>query len=105
MRSLATRAAVLGIIAAVVIQELLIPPIDKIRAETPGLIDNLPAADPSRLLLARYHRLATGFFSVQIAGALIILLASARLFAQTRHGHADKRTSPPVPRLLDLSDL
>src|SRR6476660_9744960 len=54
-RTLATRAAMLGMITAVVIESLLIPPMDKIRTEAPGLIDNLPASDPSRILLARYH--------------------------------------------------
>lgn len=105
-RSLATRAAILGMIAAVVVEKLLIPPMDKIRAETPGLIDNLPAADPSRLLLARYHRLATACFCAEIAAALIILLLTARLLVRRRQGSLPAAAArPPVPKLLDLSDV
>ncbi len=104
-RSLATRAAILGMIAAVVVEKLLIPPMDKIRAETPGLIDNLPAADPSRLLLARYHRLATAFFSAEIAAAVIILLLTARLLVRRRQGPPPAAARPPVPKLLDLSNM
>ena len=72
------------------IEKLLIPPIDKIRAEAPGLIDNLPAADPSRVLLDRYHRLSTGFFAAEIAAALLILFVTARLLAE-------RRAAPPAP--------
>jgi hypothetical protein len=105
-RSLLTRAPVLGMIAAVVIEKLLIPPIDAIRAQAPGLIDNLPAADPSRVLLARYHRLSTSFFAAEIAVALVILVVTARLLAQRRHAPpAAVAARPPVPKLLDLSDL
>ncbi|HYB53147.1 MAG TPA: DUF4149 domain-containing protein, partial [Thermoanaerobaculia bacterium] len=77
-RSLMTRAAILGVITSLVIEKLLIPPIEKIRQDAPGLIDNLPASDPSRLLLARYHRLATGFFAADLAVALLLLLVTAR---------------------------
>jgi hypothetical protein len=106
-RSLLTRAPVLGMIAAVVIEKLLIPPIDAIRAQAPGLIDNLPAADPSRVLLARYHRLSTSFFAAEIAVALVILVVTARLLAQRRHvpPAAAPAARPPVPKLLDLSDV
>ena len=92
--------------ATVVIEKLLIPPIEKIRTEAPGLIDNLPAADPSRILLARYHRLATAFFSGELAAALLILLVTARLAAARRQGPPPPAASrPPVPKLLDLSGV
>jgi hypothetical protein len=105
LRSLATRAAILGMIAAVVVEELLIPPMDKIRAETPGLIDNLPAADPSRLLLARYHRMATVCFSGEIAAALIILVLTAHLIVRRRQRSLPTAAPLPLPKLLDLSDV
>jgi len=101
-RALLTRMPVLGFFAALVIRQLLIPPIDKIRAEAPGLIDNLPASDPSRILLDRYHRLATGFFSLEIAAALIVLLATARLWSQRRDAPAAPAAPKPVPKILDL---
>jgi hypothetical protein len=91
-RSLLTRLPVLGFFSALVIRQLLIPPIDRIRAEAPGLIDNLPVTDPSRAMLDRYHRLATGFFGIEIAAALIVLLATARLLA------ARREEPPPAPR-------
>ena len=102
-KALLTRLPVLGFFASLVIRQLLIPPIDKIRAEAPGLIDNLPATDPSRILLARYHRLATGFFSLEIAAALIILFASARLWSQRREAPPAPVAAPkPAPKILDL---
>ncbi|MDQ2970916.1 MAG: hypothetical protein M3R34_07235 [Acidobacteriota bacterium] len=106
-RSLLTRAPVLGMIAAVVIEKLLIPSIDAIRAQAPGLIDNLPAADPSRVLLARYHRLSTSFFAAEIAVALVILVVTARLLGERRSAPpaAVPAARPPVPKLLDLSDV
>jgi hypothetical protein len=111
VRSLLTRAPVLGMIAAVVIEKLLIPPIDRIRADAPGLIDNLPAADPSRLLLARYHRLATSFFTADIVVGVVILIVTARLLASVVSRSpggpavAPAAARPPVPKLLDLSDV
>jgi hypothetical protein len=104
-RTLATRAAILGMITAVVIESLLIPPMDKIRAEAPGLIDSLPASDPARLLLARYHRLATG-----------VLLRGHRRGPRDPPRDRPSRRGPPggpppppapkvVPKLLDLSDV
>jgi hypothetical protein len=104
-RTLATRAAILGMITAVVIESLLIPPMDKIRAEAPGLIDSLPAGDPARLLLARYHRLATGFFSAGVVAALVILVATVRLISARRVAPPPPPRPPSVPKLLDLSDL
>ena len=105
-RSLLTRLPVAGFFAALVIHELLIPPIDRIRQQAPGLIDNLPAADPSRLLLDRYHRLATAFFSGELAAAILILLVTARLVAARRQGPPPPAASrPPVPKLLDLSGV
>ena len=105
-RTLATRAAILGMITAVVIESLLIPPMDKIRAEAPGLIDSLPASDPSRVLLARYHRLATGFFSAGIVAAFVILIATVRLMAARRRPPTSPPLTPPsIPKLLDLSDV
>lgn len=103
-RTLATRAAILGMITAVVIESLLIPPMDRIRSET-GLIDTLPVTDPSRVLLGRYHRLATGFFSAGLVAALVILLATVRLIAARRRAPAAPRPVPEVPKLLDLSDV
>jgi len=83
-RALLTRLPVLGFFAALVIRQLLIPPIDRIREEAPGLIDSLPAADPARVLLDRYHRLATGFFSLEIAAAALCLVATAGLLTARR---------------------
>jgi len=107
LRALATRLPVLGFFAAIVIQQLLIPPMDRIRAEAPGLIDNLPAADPSRILLDRYHRLSTGFFTLEIASALALLVVTARMLSQpepsaTGSGQSAPRPKP-VPKILDLS--
>jgi len=99
-----TRVPVLGFFSALVIRQLLIPPMDKIRAEAPGLIDNLPVADPSRAMLDRYPRLSTGFFGIEIAAALIVLLATARLLAARReapHSSAPKVVKP-VPKVLNL---
>jgi hypothetical protein len=105
-KTLVTRAAVLGMIAAVVIEKLLIPPMDKIRADAPGLIDNLPGADPSRVLLDRYHRLSTAFFLGEIAAALVILLTTARVLSRFRQSPtAPAAARPPVPKLLDLSGV
>ena len=105
-RALTTRAAVLGSIAALVIEKLLIPPIEKIRAETVGLIDRLPASDPSRILLDRYHRLSTAFFAGQIAAAALILVVTARLLARPRPAASVAGAArPPIPKLLDLSDV
>jgi hypothetical protein len=102
-RSLMTRLPVAGFFAALVIRELLIPPMDRIRAEAPGLIDNLPVADPSRILLDRYHRLSTGFFTAVIAAALGILFLTARLMTARRSMPVPSASRPPVPKLLDLS--
>ena len=100
-RALLTRLPVLGFFAAIVIRQLLIPPMDRIRQEAPGLIDSLPAADPSRVLLDRYHRLATGFFALEIAAALLILIVTARLLSAP--GPAAPVAAPkPVPKILDL---
>lgn len=100
-RSLLTRLPILGFFAAIVIRQLLIPPIDRIREEATGLIDSLPASDPSRLMLDRYHRLATGFFSVEIAAGLLLLFATARLLAQRPAGPAPRRPREVV-KVLDL---
>jgi hypothetical protein len=106
LSALLTRAPILGVIGAVVIEKLLIPPIDRIRAEAPGLIDNLPAADPERLLLLRYHRVATAFFAVEIAAAALILFVTARLLLARRGGPGPPGAArPPVPKLLDLSGV
>ncbi len=104
-RTLATRAAILGMITAVVIESLLIPPMDKIRAQAPGLIDSLPMTDPSRVLLGRYHRLATGFFSAGIVAAFVILVATVRLLAARRRTPPAPTPPPSVPKLLDLSGI
>lgn len=104
-RVVLTRAPILGFFAVLVVRQLLIPPIDKIRLEAPGLIDSIPAGDPSRLLLERYHRLATGFFSAALVAAAAILLLTARLMAERRATPAlPGAARPPVPKLLDLSD-
>ena len=103
-RTLATRGAILGMITAVVIESLLIPPMDRIRAEA-GLLDTLPVTDPSRVLLTRYHRLATGFFSAGLAAAAVLLFATVRLISARRRTPAAPLPPPTVPKLLDLSDL
>jgi hypothetical protein len=103
-RALLTRLPVLGFFAALVIRQLLIPPIDRIRREAPGLIDNLPAGDPSRVLLARYHRLATGFFWLEIAAALVVVVVTSRLLVERRSAPASPAAAPkPQPKILDLS--
>ena len=107
-RSLLTRLPVLGFFSALVIRQLLIPPIDRIRTEAPGLIDNLPAADPARVLLDRYHRLSTSFFAAEIAIAIVILVVTARVLAApppSAVSRAPSAARPPVPKLLDLSDV
>jgi len=102
-RALLTRLPILGFFAALVIRQLLIPPIDRIRSEAPGLIDNLPATDPSRALLARYHRLATGFFWLEIAAALVVLVVTSRLLLERREAVAGSPPAPkPAPKILDL---
>jgi hypothetical protein len=112
-RSLLTRAPVLGMIAAFVIEKLLIPPIDRIREQAPGLIDNLPATDPARVMLARYHSLATSFFAADIVVGVVVLIVTARVLAATFSRGSGAPTAgtaapaasrPPVPKLLDLSD-
>lgn len=103
-RTLATRAAILGMITAVVIESLLIPPMDRIRSEA-GLLDTLPLTDPSRVLLGRYHRLATGFFSAGLAAAAVLLFATVRLIAARRRTPPAPQPPPTVPKLLDLSDV
>ncbi len=103
-RTLATRAAILGMITAVVIESLLIPPMDRIRAEA-GLLDTLPLNDPSRVLLARYHRLAMGFFSAGLAAAVVVLLATVRFILARRRVPVSPPAPPSVPKLLDLSDV
>lgn len=101
-RSLFTRLPVAGFFAALVVRELLIPPIDRIRSEAPGLIDQLPAADPSRILLDRYHRLATGFLGVLLVVGVVMLVLTARLLAMPK-SFPPGAARPPVPKLLDLS--
>lgn len=101
-RSLFTRLPVAGFFAALVVRELLIPPIDRIRSEAPGLIDQLPAADPSRILLDRYHRLATGFVGVLLVVGVVMLVLTVRLLAMPRP-LPPGAARPPVPKLLDLS--
>jgi hypothetical protein len=105
MRVLLTRIAVVGFFAALVIRQLLIPAMDKIRLEAPGLIDSLPTADPARILLDRYHRLATGFFAAEIGAGLIVLVLTARLMSARRAAPPPPAARPVVPKLLDLSDV
>lgn len=103
-RSVLTRLPIAGFFAALVIRELLIPAMERIRAEAPGLIDNLPTADPSRILLDRYHGLATGFFGVVVVVALATLYLTARLLSAARSAPPGAPAPPPpVPKLLDLS--
>jgi hypothetical protein len=102
-RSLFTRLPVAGFFAALVVRELLIPPIDKIRQEAPGLIDQLPAADTSRILLERYHRLSTGFIGVLLVVGVVMLVLTVRLLAMRRDLPTPGASRPPVPKLLDLS--
>lgn len=110
LRMLMTRAAFLGLIAGVVIEKLLVARIERIRQEAPGLIDNLPAADPSRILLGRLHRLSTGFFAVEIAAGALILVTTARLLAGRSRPPAAAAplpggSRPPIPKVLDLSGI
>jgi hypothetical protein len=101
-KALLTRLPVLGFFAALVIRQLLIPPIDRIREEAPGLIDNLPASDPSKILLERYHRLSTGFFSLEIVAALLMLLATARLLTARRASPVAVPRPKEAVKVLDL---
>ena len=115
LRMLMTRAAFLGLIAAVVIEKLLVAQIDKIRKDAPGLIDNLPAADPARILLGRLHKLSTGFLSIEIAAGVLVLVTTARWIANRRSTPAAPGVPgasrppvppvPPVPKVLDLSGV
>jgi uncharacterized membrane protein len=110
LKMLMTRASFLGLMAAVVIEKLLVARIEKIRHDAPGLIDNLPAADPSRILLARLHRLSTVFFAIEIAAGALILVATARLLAGKSRPPAAAApppgaSRPPVPKVLDLSGM
>ena len=103
LTALATRTPLVGIIGAVVIEKLLIPRMDRVREEAPGLIDQLPAADPGRILLARTHRLASGFFGVEIAAAVLLLFVTVRLLAARRaEGPAPGPARREVPKVLDL---
>jgi hypothetical protein len=102
-RALLTRLPILGFFSAIVIRQLLIPPMDRIRQEAPGLIDSLPAADPSRVMLERYHRLSTGFFGLEIAAALLVLIVTARMLAERRSSPPPLSAAPrPMPKVLDL---
>lgn len=102
-RSLFTRLPVAGFFAALVVRELLIPPIDRIRQEAPGLIDQLPTADTARILLDRYHRLSTGFVGVLLVVGVVMLVLTARLLTVPRTAAGPGASRPPVPKLLDLS--
>jgi hypothetical protein len=54
-------------------------------------------------MLDRYHRLSTGFFAIEIAAALIVLLATARLLAARREAPpAAPRPVQPQPKVLNL---
>ena len=101
-RALLTRLPVLGFFAAIVVRQLLIPPMDRIREEAPGLIDSLPAADPARVLLDRYHRLSTGFFSLEVASALLVLIVTARFLAAGRPTPPPQAAAAAAPKILDL---
>jgi len=102
MRALLTRLPILGFFAALVIRQLLIPRIDQIRADAPGLIDNLPKGDPARVLLDHYHRLSTGFFSLEIAAAAVLLVVTARLLSERRAAPALPAAPKPAPKILGL---
>jgi hypothetical protein len=111
LKMLMTRAAFLGLIAAVVIEKLLVAQIDKIRKDAPGLIDNLPAADPARILLGRLHKLSTAFLSIEILAGVLVLVTTARWIANRRAPAnpavpgASRPPVPPVPKVLDLSGI
>jgi hypothetical protein len=111
LRTLMTRAAFLGLIAAVVIEKLLVAQIDKIRKDAPGLIDNLPAGDPGRILLGRLHKLSTAFLSIEILAGVLVLVTTARWIANRRSSAgpavpgASRPAIPPVPKVLDLSGV
>jgi hypothetical protein len=111
LRILMTRAAFLGLIAAVAIEKLLVSQIDKIRKDAPGLIDNLPAGDPARILLGRLHKLSTGFLSIEIMAGAVVLVTTARWIANRRAPAnptvpgASRPPVPPVPKVLDLSGV
>ncbi|MGH9399767.1 MAG: hypothetical protein ACRD00_05330, partial [Thermoanaerobaculia bacterium] len=80
------------------------------RHDSPGLIDNLPALDPSRIVIDRLHRLSIGFFAIEIAAAALILVTTARLLAGRSSPAAAPpalpgASRPPIPKVLDLSGL
>lgn len=102
-RSLLTRLPIAGFFAALVVRQLLIPSMDRIREQAPGLIDTLPAADPARLMLDRYHRLATGLFGAMLVAALAVLFLTTRLVTLARAVPPPAAAPPAVPKLLDLS--
>jgi hypothetical protein len=110
LKMLMTRAAFLGLIAAVVIEKLLVARIERIRVDAPGLIDNLSAGDPSRVLLGRLHKLSTGFFAIEIAAGVLLLVTTARWIAGRSRPPAATApmpgaSRPPVPKMLDLSGV
>jgi hypothetical protein len=109
VRVVMTRAAFLGLIVAVVIEKLLVARIERIRVEAAGLIDTLPAADPSRLLLEQLHRVSTAFFGVEIVAAVLVLAATARLLSSHPSpppvAPLPGAARPPVPKVLDLSGV
>jgi hypothetical protein len=110
LRMLMTRGAFLGLIAAVVIEKLLVARIEKLRLDSPGLIDNLPALDPSRIVIDRLHKLSTGFFAIEIGAGALILVTTARWIAGRSRPPAAAAplpgaSRPPIPKVLDLSGL
>jgi hypothetical protein len=55
------------------------------------------------MLLARYHRLATGFFWLEIAAALLVLVVTARLLLERREVAPGPAPPPrPAPKILNL---
>ena len=109
VKMLMTRAALLGLIAALVIEKLLVAQIEKIRKDAPGLIDTLPAADPGRILIGRLHKLSTGFFAIEIAAGALILVMTARLLSVRSKPPGvpplPGASRPPLPKVLDLSNV
>ena len=97
-----TRAPILGMIAAVVIEKLLIPPIDRIRAEAPGP-DRQPARRRTRAACSSPDTTASrpSLLRRRDRRRVVVLVVTARLFA-ARPLAARAAARPPVPKLLDL---
>ena len=78
-----------------------LPAVEGWHQDGPGVY-SLPVSDPSKILLDRYHRLSTGFFSLEIAAALLMLFATAKLLAARRAMPVGVPKPKEAVKVLDL---